>query len=241
MFHPLRREQIRSIAAIQIEEPAQASRRATSRSGRCRCARQTRRGRFRPVYGARPLKRTIQQMLENPLAKRILACEFGPGDTVLVILAGPLSRRPVPARVGFYNTAGGRCGRPSRPRRLPSSGSFGDHRASPRRRPAPGTPGCTGGKAMRSGYLPKPAAARGSRCSSAANAAVSGPAARLSPSPTRARSPASPMRPTCCLNLGFLLAGAGPARGRCCGCRPAVARERDRAQEPARCSSPDWR
>jgi ATP-dependent Clp protease ATP-binding subunit ClpB len=39
---------------------------------------------FDPVYGARPLKRAIQQELENPLARRILAGEFGPGDTVMV-------------------------------------------------------------------------------------------------------------------------------------------------------------
>ena len=39
---------------------------------------------FDPVYGARPLKRTIQQRLENPLAQAILAGEFSPGDTVRV-------------------------------------------------------------------------------------------------------------------------------------------------------------
>ena len=39
---------------------------------------------FDPVYGARPLKRAIQQELENPLARRILAGEFGPDDTVVV-------------------------------------------------------------------------------------------------------------------------------------------------------------
>jgi ATP-dependent Clp protease ATP-binding subunit ClpB len=35
-----------------------------------------------PLYGARPLKRTIQQRIENPLASRLLAGEFGPGDSV---------------------------------------------------------------------------------------------------------------------------------------------------------------
>ena len=39
---------------------------------------------FDPVYGARPLKRALQQELENPLAQRILAGEFGAGDTVKV-------------------------------------------------------------------------------------------------------------------------------------------------------------
>ncbi|RBP49107.1 ATP-dependent Clp protease ATP-binding subunit ClpB [Arenicella xantha] len=39
---------------------------------------------FDPVYGARPLKRSIQTMLENPLAQRLLAGEFMPGDVVQV-------------------------------------------------------------------------------------------------------------------------------------------------------------
>ena len=43
---------------------------------------------FDPVYGARPLKRAIQHHLENGLAEKILAGEFGPGDTVTVERAG---------------------------------------------------------------------------------------------------------------------------------------------------------
>ncbi len=39
---------------------------------------------FDPVYGARPLKRAIQQQLENPLAKEILEGRFQPGDAVVV-------------------------------------------------------------------------------------------------------------------------------------------------------------
>ena len=35
-----------------------------------------------PAYGARPLKRAIQRLLENPLALRLLEGEFGEGDTV---------------------------------------------------------------------------------------------------------------------------------------------------------------
>jgi ATP-dependent Clp protease ATP-binding subunit ClpB len=37
---------------------------------------------FDPVYGARPLKRTIQQLIENPLAESILAGKFAPGDAI---------------------------------------------------------------------------------------------------------------------------------------------------------------
>ena len=39
---------------------------------------------FDPVYGARPLKRAIQQQLENPLAQKILSGAFSPGDTIEV-------------------------------------------------------------------------------------------------------------------------------------------------------------
>ena len=39
---------------------------------------------FDPVYGARPLKRAIQQQIENPLAKEILGGNYAPGDTVHV-------------------------------------------------------------------------------------------------------------------------------------------------------------
>jgi ATP-dependent Clp protease ATP-binding subunit ClpB len=39
---------------------------------------------YDPVFGARPLKRTIQRMIENPLAVEVLAGRFGEGDTVVV-------------------------------------------------------------------------------------------------------------------------------------------------------------
>jgi len=39
---------------------------------------------FDPLYGARPLKRAIQQRIENGLAQKILAGDFQPGDTILV-------------------------------------------------------------------------------------------------------------------------------------------------------------
>jgi len=43
---------------------------------------------FDPVYGARPLKRAIQQTIENPLARQILEGRFGPKDTVRVDVKG---------------------------------------------------------------------------------------------------------------------------------------------------------
>jgi ATP-dependent Clp protease ATP-binding subunit ClpB len=39
---------------------------------------------FDPVYGARPLKRAIQNTIENPLAQEVLAGRFGPGDIIIV-------------------------------------------------------------------------------------------------------------------------------------------------------------
>jgi ATP-dependent Clp protease ATP-binding subunit ClpB len=39
---------------------------------------------FDPVYGARPLKRAVQQQIENPLSKLILAGKFGPKDRIRV-------------------------------------------------------------------------------------------------------------------------------------------------------------
>jgi ATP-dependent Clp protease ATP-binding subunit ClpB len=43
---------------------------------------------FDPTYGARPLKRAIQQRIENPLARLILEGRFGPKDQIRVDVAG---------------------------------------------------------------------------------------------------------------------------------------------------------
>ncbi len=85
VFHPLGKEEIRKIVDIQVEglrrrlaerdmdiELSDAARDRLGDAG------------FDPVYGARPLKRAIQQQLENPLAERILSGDFGPGDTIRV-------------------------------------------------------------------------------------------------------------------------------------------------------------
>jgi len=39
---------------------------------------------FDPVYGARPLKRAIQRSIQDPLALKMLAGEFGEGDSIEV-------------------------------------------------------------------------------------------------------------------------------------------------------------
>ncbi|MEO8344346.1 MAG: ATP-dependent chaperone ClpB [Betaproteobacteria bacterium] len=85
VFSPLNEAQIADIAKIQLKAlegrlakmeiklvATDAALKAVAQAG------------FDPVYGARPLKRAIQQQIENPLAKEILSGNYGPGDTVHV-------------------------------------------------------------------------------------------------------------------------------------------------------------
>ncbi|WP_303908489.1 ATP-dependent chaperone ClpB [Thiohalomonas denitrificans] len=85
VFHPLAREQIRAIADIQINYLRQrlADRDMGMRLTPAALDRLAEAG-FDPVYGARPLKRAIQQQVENPLAQEILSGHFGPGDTIVI-------------------------------------------------------------------------------------------------------------------------------------------------------------
>jgi len=83
VFHPLASEQIRGIAEIQLAGlvsrlRAQEIELVVDESLLAQLAKAG----FDPVYGARPLKRAIQQQLENPLAQALLSGEFGAGDTV---------------------------------------------------------------------------------------------------------------------------------------------------------------
>ena len=43
---------------------------------------------FDPVYGARPLRRAIQRLIENPLAKALLTDQFSPGDVIEISISG---------------------------------------------------------------------------------------------------------------------------------------------------------
>jgi ATP-dependent Clp protease ATP-binding subunit ClpB len=85
VFHALDEKHIRSIARIQLGylekrlaqleirlEVSDAALKELAAAG------------YDPIYGARPLKRAIQQRLENPLAKAILEGQFGAKDTVRV-------------------------------------------------------------------------------------------------------------------------------------------------------------
>jgi ATP-dependent Clp protease ATP-binding subunit ClpB len=84
-FHPLSKEQIGEIVELQLRrvesrlaerglglELTDAARATLAEAG------------WDPTYGARPLKRAIQRLLENPLALRLLEGEFAEGDTVRV-------------------------------------------------------------------------------------------------------------------------------------------------------------
>jgi len=95
VFRALDKAQIRAIARIQIDYLAkrlaerqlklELSDKALDLLGNVG---------FDPVYGARPLKRAIQQQLENPLARELLEGRFQPGDTVAVdVDAGRLAFR----------------------------------------------------------------------------------------------------------------------------------------------------
>jgi ATP-dependent Clp protease ATP-binding subunit ClpB len=85
VFRPLSREQLRQIVRLLVTglgrrveengislEVTDAALDLLAREG------------YDPVYGARPLRRTIQRALENPLARRLLAGEFTSGDAVRV-------------------------------------------------------------------------------------------------------------------------------------------------------------
>lgn len=89
VFHPLGSEQIQAIAHIQIED---LQRRLSSRDLQLSISDEAlnflAKTGYDPVYGARPLKRAIQQYLENPLATEILEGIFIPGETIHVVLNG---------------------------------------------------------------------------------------------------------------------------------------------------------
>jgi ATP-dependent Clp protease ATP-binding subunit ClpB len=89
VFHALSEKDIESIARIQLQslesrlakmdirlDVSPAALAAVAQEG------------FDPVYGARPLKRAIQQQIENPLATEILKGNFAPGETVHVAAKG---------------------------------------------------------------------------------------------------------------------------------------------------------
>ncbi len=89
VFHPLEAAQIRGIADIQL---ASLRKRLADRDLQLNIDNEVMdklaEAGFDPVYGARPLKRAITQLIENPLAQEVLAGKYGPGDTIETVLEG---------------------------------------------------------------------------------------------------------------------------------------------------------
>ncbi|MDD9896119.1 MAG: ATP-dependent chaperone ClpB [Gammaproteobacteria bacterium] len=87
VFHPLYQDQIRGIAEIQIDHlnsrladselSIQVSKEVLDHIAEIG---------YDPVYGARPLKRAIQNWIENPLAQEVLKGAYAPGDRIAVEL-----------------------------------------------------------------------------------------------------------------------------------------------------------
>jgi ATP-dependent Clp protease ATP-binding subunit ClpB len=89
VFHSLDRQHIASIARIQLKRleqrlAAQEMKLEVSDAALAEIAKAG----FDPVYGARPLKRAIQQQIENPIARLVLEGRFGPKDIVPVDFRG---------------------------------------------------------------------------------------------------------------------------------------------------------
>ncbi|KFZ30195.1 protein disaggregation chaperone [Pseudidiomarina salinarum] len=85
VFHPLAKNHIRNIARIQLQRLYD---RLAERDYQVQISDEAldllaAEG-FDPVFGARPLKRAIQQRLENPLAQKMLAGELIPGRTIII-------------------------------------------------------------------------------------------------------------------------------------------------------------
>jgi ATP-dependent Clp protease ATP-binding subunit ClpB len=85
VFHALDRRQIEAIARIQLRRlearlAAQDLKLVVSDAALVELAKVG----FDPVYGARPLKRAIQQQIENPIAKLLLEGKVGPKDVIPV-------------------------------------------------------------------------------------------------------------------------------------------------------------
>jgi len=93
VFHPLGREQIRSITEIQMQYlHKRLAERDLSLDISAAALDLLGEAGFDPVYGARPLKRTIQHQIENPMAQSILGGDYHPGDVIKIdVTDGELS------------------------------------------------------------------------------------------------------------------------------------------------------
>jgi ATP-dependent Clp protease ATP-binding subunit ClpB len=84
-FHPLSREQLADIVELQLRRLRERlAERGLGLELTDAAKEQLVEAGWDPTYGARPLKRAIQRLVENPLALRLLEGEFAEGDTVRV-------------------------------------------------------------------------------------------------------------------------------------------------------------
>ncbi len=98
VFHPLNKTQVHRIARLQLESlEKQLAQNGLSLKVTPAALDAVAAEGYDPSYGARPLKRVIQQRIQNPLATELLRANYGEGDTVLVDYADGefvLSRAP---------------------------------------------------------------------------------------------------------------------------------------------------
>jgi ATP-dependent Clp protease ATP-binding subunit ClpA len=89
IFHPLGREELARIVDIQLGHLRRRLADKRIELGVTDAAKQVlaREG-YDPTFGARPLKRTIQRLVQDPLALKLLEGEFSEGDTVTVDAEG---------------------------------------------------------------------------------------------------------------------------------------------------------
>ena len=114
-FRALTREQLGEIVELQLERlRARLAERGLGLELTDAAKEHVAEAGWDPTYGARPLKRALQRLVENPLALRLLEGEFAEGDTV----RGRRGRRRADVREG----AGGPSRRRRRRAPLPSSG-----------------------------------------------------------------------------------------------------------------------
>ncbi len=89
VFHSLEKAQIRGIADIQLDRlRSRLADKDMSLAVEDSAFELLIEAGFDPVYGARPLKRAIQQQVENSLAQKILSGAFQPGDTIVIQAEG---------------------------------------------------------------------------------------------------------------------------------------------------------
>ncbi len=108
VFHSLTREEMGSIVDLQLArvlEQVAAQQMELTVTDAAKEAIITKG--FDPAFGARPLRREIQHLIEDPLAGRLLQAEFGPGDKIVVdadaegnVTIGKKTTRKQPVKVG---------------------------------------------------------------------------------------------------------------------------------------------